>query len=92
MKGLGNGLKNLNDFINKPIELPQLNILGGIKSNMDSWHADMIGLGKDIGDGWNELISRIKPSNSKISADMSVADLEAMWKAEMTAESCKEAA
>jgi len=92
LKSIGSGIKNINDYMNKPIELPHIDILGGIKSGMNSWHADMIGLSKDIGDGWSELISRIKPCGSKISADMSVADLEAMWKSEMMAGNLEEVA
>ena len=92
IKGIGSGLKNINDYINKPIELPHIDILGGIKSNMGAWHADMMGLGKDIGEGWTELVSRIKPQSNKISADMAVADLEEMWKSEIMAGNCKEAA
>ena len=92
VKGVGAGLKNLNDYINKPIEIPHIDILGGIKSNMDSFHADMIGLSNDIKEGWADLISKIKPSGQKISSDMSVADLEEMWKSEMLAGNYKEAA
>ncbi|MCQ2743574.1 MAG: hypothetical protein MJ230_02090 [bacterium] len=89
------GLKTVDEFIHKPIDFGGLksidNSVDGIKANIGAFGENVIDFGKDINSRWIALISKInKPS--KISSDMSVAELEEMWKAEIVASSAKEVA
>ena len=94
-KGISDGLHGFSEFMNKPIELPGSKAVGsainGIKSHIGTMNENVLDLGKDIRSKWSALISRIH-SGSKISADMSVAELESLWRAEISNGSIGEAA
>lgn len=85
-------LKPMIDFINKPIEIKLINNLSDSMSGLKTGITDRIGLltdnvtniGKDLGEKWNTLISKI--NTKKINSDMSVAELEQLWKNELALE------
>ena len=84
------GMKTISEILNKPIEIHALRglneSLANMKDNMSSHISgigeDISGIGKELSSKWNALISNIHTSK-KISAEMSVADLERMWKDEI---------
>lgn len=86
-------IKSISTVLNTKIELPHINIsnpIDGIKNSIsegiDTFSGNVVNFGKDMQSKWDGLISKIT-SHKKISADMSVCDLENLWKEEMT--SCK---
>ena len=108
IKGIGAGLKNvgevmnrpinlggISEFMNRPIDMPGSHAidsaLNGIKSHASAISGSALDLGKDISTKWNSLISKIHGSK-KISANMSVSELEAMWKSEISNSNLEEAA
>lgn len=94
-KGISEGWHNFSEFMNKPIELPGSKVVGnaidGIKTHIGAMNENMLDLGKDISSKWSELISKIHSGN-KISADMPVAELESLWRAEIANGNLVEAA
>ena len=54
---------------------------GGISSRMDAAGANVVDLGKSILDRWTAVVAKVRPN--RISADMSVAEIEALWKKEI---------
>lgn len=91
VKGINSRLKAFGEFMSKPIELPGGQIISGIKSHLDDISSSAIDYGKEISSKWSDLISRIH-SSRKISADMSVSELEELWKAEILSSSTEEVA
>jgi len=108
IKGISAGLKNVGDVMNKPISLGGISELmnkpiempgshaidsavSGVKAGLGILNVDVLDLGKGIGSKWAQLISKMH-SEKKISADMSVSELEALWKSEIQADSLGEAA
>ena len=85
-------LKSINEFINKPIEIKLINNISesmsgfkvGITEKIGQWTDNVTNIGKDMGEKWNTLISKI--STKKINSDMSVAELEELWKNELALE------
>ena len=85
-------LKSINEFINKPIEIKLINDISesvsgfkvGITEKIGQWTDNVTNIGKDMGEKWNTLISKI--STKKINSDMSVAELEELWKNELALE------
>ena len=85
-------LKSINEFINKPIEIKLINDISesvsgfkvGITEKIGQWTDNVTNIGKDMGEKWNTLISKI--NTKKINSDMSVAELEELWKNELALE------
>ena len=96
-KGISSSLKSIGGYINRPIEIPGAGAISGaidgVKTRFGAINEGMLDLGKDISAKWNGLISKIQNKDaSKISADLSVSELETLWKAEIAASDSKEAA
>ena len=93
-KGMSESLQNLGDRITS-IEIPGSkaagNMIGGMKSGAGAISDSILGLGKGITEKWDLLISKFQ-SGSKISAETPVAELEALWKAEIESSGVKEVA
>ena len=79
------GLRAIDEFVHKPIDT------SGITAGYGAIKANVLDLGKGIHSRWNALVSGIHGAN-KISADMTVAELEELLKAEISACEVKEAA
>lgn len=86
-------IKTMTGALNTKIELPHINIsnpINGLKSSIsegiDTFSGNVVNFGKDIQSKWDGLISKIT-SHKKISSDMSVCELENLWKEEIA--SCK---
>ena len=85
-------LKSINEFMNKPIEIKLINdisesisgIKTGITDRISNITDNVTNIGKDLGEKWNTLISKI--NTKKINSDMSVAELEELWKNELALE------
>lgn len=85
-------LKSINEFMNKPIEIKLINdisesisgIKTGITDRISVITDNVTNIGKDMGEKWNTLISKI--NTKKINSDMSVAELEELWKNELALE------
>ncbi len=88
-------VKNISEVMNKPITIPGSSVvdstLNGIKAHIGTINENLTGWGKEIQSGWTELISKIH-TNKKISSDLTVAELESMWKEEIAKTSVEEAA
>lgn len=85
-------IKSIKNIMNTEIHIPGIKAvgdkIGGIKEGITSKIGDINEgihcLGNDISEKWAGMISKIH-SGSKISADMSVADLEGLWRSEIQA-------
>ena len=88
-------VKNISDVMNKPVTLPGStvidNTIKGIKSRIGIINENLTDWGKEVQTSWTELISKIH-SGKKISADLTVAELENLWKEEIAKTSVEEAA
>lgn len=88
-------IKNVSDFMNKPISIPGSaavdNTINGIKSRIGVINENITDWSKEIQAGWTDLISKIY-SGKKISSDLTVAELENLWKEEIAKNSVEEAA
>lgn len=78
-------IKSFNEFIKTPVCLPEIKALTLVKdkisASMDFLNTDITVIGKNVGDKFNTLISKL--NKNKISSNMSVAELEALWKNEI---------
>jgi len=96
IKSLNSGLKEFGDFMNKPINIPRIGFvddtIAGIKTHLGAMNENMLDWGKDIGSKWSSLISKVHSSKSNISSDMSVSELEKLWKAEIESANVAEVA
>ena len=95
VKNISNGMKGIGEYMNRPIEIPGSRFVettvDGIKANLGAINENIVDFGKDIHSKWSELIAKLH-TNSKISADMPVAELEALWKSEIESVKLEEAA
>ena len=74
-KGLSNSISNIGRNISE--KMPSI--------NMPSLHigSNISGIGKNLSDKWSNMISKINiPHHNKISSDMPVCELRAMWENE----------
>lgn len=86
------GMKAINDFMNMEIPLPECKIIsdsiGGIKSKLsggiDLLNTNVLDLGKIMTDKWTSMVTKIH--QPKVSAELSVAELENLWKSELELE------
>ena len=84
-------VKAINNIMNTPIEIPAISAIGNsisgmkekIASGIGSIGHNILGLGDDINQRWSMVVSRF--NSDKISSDMSVSELEGLWKAEIAA-------
>ena len=77
-------VKAFNRFMQTEIEIPGLSyITNGISSRITSLNNNVTNIGKDISSKWSALISKFQ-TKSKISSQMSVSELEQMWKDEIS--------
>lgn len=101
VKGLGDvmtkkfeipGLRKVDELVHKSFDIAGIKSVGdNIKNGFGVIGENMVDFGKDINSKWSAIVSRIS-SGSKISSDMSVGELEALWKSEIAASEVKEAA
>ena len=85
-------LKSINEILDKPVDIKLINGLSDSISGIKTGITDRISvltdnvtnLGKDMGEKWNLLISKIH--SKKITSDMSVSELEQLWKNELALE------
>lgn len=89
------GLRTVDEFIHKPIEISGLKSIGGsvdgIKANIGAFGENIIDFGKGINSQWAALVAKINKGH-KIPSGLSVSEYEEMWKAEIAALSAKEVA
>jgi len=94
-KGMNENINNFKEWMNKPIEIPGTkaidNAISGFKTHIGAINENVLDWGKDISSKWSEIISKLH-TQSKISADMPVSELEALWKSEIALTSVEEAA
>ena len=97
VKDLGKGISNKVSEMGKNISekmpsfsMPTINMP---TINMPSLHisSNISGIGKNLSDKWSNMISKINiPHHEKISSDMPVCDLRAMWEKEIAESANKE--
>lgn len=86
------GLRKVDELIHKPIEFSGIKSVGAnIKNGIGVIGENMVDFGKDINSKWSALISKIN-GGRKISSEMSVGELEELWKSEISASENMEAA
>ena len=82
-------VKTFNDFMNRPIELKFVDDISssisgikvGISDKVGVLNSEITNLCKGLGDKWNTLISKVQVK--KINSDMTVSELETLWKEEI---------
>ena len=82
-KGISNSISNIGKNISE--KMPSF--------NMPSLHigSNISGIGKNLSDKWSNMISKINiPHHNKISSDMPVCELRAMWEKEIAESASKE--
>lgn len=82
-KGISNSISNMGKNISE--KMPSF--------NMPSLHigSNISGIGKNLSDKWSNMISKINiPHHNKISSDMPVCELRAMWEKEIAESASKE--
>lgn len=85
-------LKSINEILDKEIDIKLINDLSNSISGLKTGITDRIGiltdnvtnLGKEMSEKWDTLISKIH--SKKITSDMSVSELEQLWKNELALE------
>ena len=85
-------LKSINAILDKEIDIKLINDLSNSISGLKTGITDRIGiltdnvtnLGKEMSEKWDTLISKIH--SKKITSDMSVSELEQLWKNELALE------
>ncbi len=85
VKDIGKGISNSISEMNRNIsdKMPKFSMPSISMSSMPSWNvsSSISGLGKGLSNRWSNLVSKINiPHHEKISADMSVCELEARWR------------
>lgn len=92
VKNINDGIKGIGAIMSKPVDIPGSQAIdGAINGIKRVLGADVLDLGKDIGAKWAALISK-SGAASKISADMSVVELENLWKSEILLNNLEEVA
>jgi len=99
IKDMNNGLKNFGEIMSKPVDIPGSEIIdgaiGGIKKQIGVisgiLNTNVLDLGKDISSKWNSMVAKVH-ANQKISSDMSVSELENLWKSEILLNNLEEVA
>ena len=84
-------VRTISDVMSRPIEIPGVNALrtsvdnikNKLSAKMGFLNEDIFDLGKEISAKWEAIVSKIQPE--RITSDMSVSELEALWKAEIAA-------
>ncbi len=87
-KGISNSISNMGKNISE--KMPSFNMP---TINMPSLHigSNISGIGKNLSDKWSNMISKINiPHHNKISSDMPVCELRAMWEKEIAESASKE--
>ena len=87
-KGISNSISNMGKNISE--KMPSFNMP---TINMPSLHigSNISGIGKNLSDKWSNMISKINiPHHNKISSDMPVCELRAMWEKEIAESANKE--
>lgn len=87
-KGISNSISNMGKNISE--KMPSFNMP---TINMPSLHigSNISGIGKNLSDKWSNMISKINiPHHNKISSDMPVCELRAMWENEIALASNQE--
>jgi hypothetical protein len=96
VKNINNGITNIGKFMSTPIDIPGSDIIDGaidgIKTHISSINGSMLDLGKDIGSKWSALVAKVGKTHTNISSDMSVSELETMWKSEIASANLQEVA
>jgi hypothetical protein len=83
-KGINSGLKNFGEYMNTPVEIPGSHLAdSAINSIKGILNYDFTGWGKELGSKWSALVSKIH-SNNKVYSDLSVSELETLWKSELS--------
>ncbi len=80
------GIKNVNASITKLSDTISDKVFGikdNISSKFSTINTEVTELGKSISENWNSLIARISPR--KINSEMSVSELETLWRNEIQA-------
>ena len=80
------GIKNVNASITKLSDTISDKVFGikdNISSKFSTINTEVNELGKSISENWNSLIARISPR--KINSEMSVSELETLWRNEIQA-------
>ncbi|GEM_PF-1724295 len=86
------GIKTINRVMNTPIEINLLSgitdslsgIKTGISGRISSINDNVTTFGKELSDKWTALVSKIQ--GSRISSDLTVNELEELWKKEIELE------
>ena len=84
-------IKALNNLMQTEVSIPGLGaiehsisgIKGKLSSGLGAFGSNILGIGDDINQKWAMVVSRF--NTQKISSDMSVSDLEILWKNEIAA-------
>lgn len=87
-KGISNSISEMGKNISE--KMPSFSMP---TINMPSLHisSNISGIGKNLSDKWSNMISKINiPHHEKISSDMPVCDLRAMWEKEIAESASKE--
>lgn len=99
VKGINSSLKGFGEYMSKPIDIPGSkamdSAISGVKRYIGTINSalstNVLDLGKDISTKWASIIAKTHSGN-KISSDMSVAELENLWKSEISSASFEEVA
>lgn len=94
LKGLSENISNTMNTdiadIGKNIGESISNLSKGLSEKMSFLNTDITDIGKGLSTAWTDLVGKISPK--KITADMPVAELRAMWENEIALASMKEVA
>ena len=95
VKDIGKGISNSISEMNRNIsdKMPKFSMPSISMPSMPSWNvsSSISGIGKNLSDKWSNMISKINiPHHNKISSDMPVCDLRAMWEKEIAESASKE--
>ena len=81
-------VKSINEFVRTPICLPEIKGFNFIKERISNGvnilNTDITAIGKNVGDKFTGMISKLH--KNKISSNMSVTELETLWRNEIALE------